>query len=111
MLLIGTTFSLNETSVKLDIKYNCLVSDYCDIEFDRETLTPALAEMNVESIRQHLVVRLYNPSNTEPIQCRNNESCFQNTSLCFISYVYWSSFDNIHLNGVCQNLEDMLSIE
>jgi hypothetical protein len=49
MLLIGTTFSLNETSVKLDIKYNCLVSDYCDIEFDRETLTPALAEMNVES--------------------------------------------------------------
>ncbi len=27
-LIIETTFSLNDTSVKVDIKYNCSVSDY-----------------------------------------------------------------------------------
>jgi len=60
--------------------------------------------MNIESFRQNLVVHLYNRNNTEPIQCRNNESCCQN------SYVHWSSSDNIHLNGGCQNLEDTPSV-
>jgi hypothetical protein len=39
ILLIETTFSLNDTSIKVNIQYNCSVSDYCDIEFVRETLS------------------------------------------------------------------------
>jgi len=60
--------------------------------------------MNIESFRQNLVVHLYNRNNTEPIQCRNNDSRIQN------SYVHWSISDNIHLNDGCRNLEDMPSV-
>ncbi|CAF0966172.1 unnamed protein product [Rotaria sordida] len=67
-LFLGTLFSLDDSSVKLYIRYNCSVSDYCDVEFVRETLSSTLAVMQVEPIRQKLVDRLYNPNNAELIQ-------------------------------------------
>ena len=70
------------------------MSDYCDIEFVRETLSPALATLQIESIRQKLSARLYNSSNTGPVNCSNNHLCPQNTSFCFPTYLrndgtYW----------------------
>ncbi|UJR10829.1 hypothetical protein I4U23_015016 [Adineta vaga] len=104
-LVIDTKFLLNEISVKLDVNYNCSVSDFCDLEFVRETLSPSLAMLDVESFRQTLATNLYHPNNTGPIQCQNDDICPQNTSLCFISYIHWSRSGNIHVNGGCQKLD------
>ncbi|CAF4343673.1 unnamed protein product, partial [Rotaria sordida] len=68
-LFIRSTFSLNDTSVKVNIQYNCSVSDYCNLEFVRETLSSNWSAIQVQPIREKLVSRLYNPNNTDPIEC------------------------------------------
>jgi hypothetical protein len=86
-LEIETQFSLNDTSIKVNITYTCSMSDYCDLEFVRETLSPALAAVQIEPIRETLAAHLYNSSNTDPIKCSSNSSCPENISLCYATYI------------------------
>ncbi len=92
-LRIRTIFSLNDTSIKVNITYTCSMSDYCDLDFVRETLSPKLAAMPMESLRQNLTDRLYNPNNTDPIQCSNNNLCPQNSTFCVAMYIYENKTD------------------
>jgi len=85
-LEIQTQFSLKDTSIKVNITYTCSMSDYCDLEFVRETLSPALAAVKIEPIRETLAARLYNSSNTDPIKCSSNSVCWDNTSFCYAIY-------------------------
>jgi hypothetical protein len=87
---VTTRFSLNDTSVKVNIDYTCSVSDYCDLEFLRETLSPTLAAMQVEPVRQELARRLYNPDYTDPIECSNEGLCPEDISLCYTEYIHYN---------------------
>jgi hypothetical protein len=95
-LFIITTFSLNDTSVKVNIEYDCSVSNDCDLQFVRETLSPAMAAVQVEPLRQKLVTGLYNPNNTGPVKCSNNGACPQNRSLCYAEYTH----ENVTYGGL-----------
>ncbi|CAF1238062.1 unnamed protein product [Adineta steineri] len=86
-LEIITFFSLTDTSVKIDITYTCSMSDNCDIEFVRQTLTSKLASLQLESVRQTLANRLYNSTNTRYILCSNKGFCSPNTSFCHGMYI------------------------
>ncbi|CAF0909442.1 unnamed protein product [Rotaria sordida] len=107
-LFIRSTFSLNDTSVKVNIQYNCSVSDYCDLEFLREILSSNWSTIQVQPIREKLVSRLYNPNNTDPIEClsNNNNSCLQNESLCLVKYYYWENDKDVVVFGACQNINN-----
>jgi len=86
-IYISTYFSLTDTSIKIDIDYTCFMSDYCDLDFAHETLSPAFAAMQLESFRQNLTHHLYNPNNSDPVNCVNNTLCPQNASLCMSTYL------------------------
>ncbi|CAF4795620.1 unnamed protein product, partial [Rotaria sp. Silwood2] len=78
---IESTFSLGDISVKVNIQYDCSVSDYCDLEFVHEILSSNWSAIQVQPLRKKLSSHLYNPNNTDPIQCLSrNQSCPQNTS-------------------------------
>jgi hypothetical protein len=84
---ITTIFSLDDTSTKVEIIYLCAMFDYCDLEFMHEILWPVLAALRMESLRQELAIRLYNPNNTDPVKCFDNITCPQNVSLCNAKYM------------------------
>jgi hypothetical protein len=105
---ILTIFSLKGTSKNVSITYICSMSDYCDIDFLRETLSSAWASLQMESIRQELVNRFYDSNNTCPIRCSNNNSCPQNTLLCSVTYSHsnGTSGGNEKVESGCTNLTD-----
>ncbi|CAF2564777.1 unnamed protein product [Rotaria sp. Silwood2] len=111
VLMIETTFSLNDTSVKVTIRYYCSVSDYCDIDFVRETLSSNWSAIQVQPIREKLVSRLYNPDNTDPIKCFSNDSCPYNKSLCVVSYFYVQSSESTTVIGKCLHITDSPKVE
>ncbi|CAF3023835.1 unnamed protein product [Rotaria sp. Silwood2] len=96
---IRSIFSLNDISVKVTIRYYCSVSDYCDLDFVRETLSSNWSTVEVQSIREKLASHLYDPNNIDPIKCFSNDSCPQNESLCFVSYVYWEWNKDLTVSG------------
>jgi hypothetical protein len=100
-LEIQTQFSLTDTSIKVNITYTCAMSDYCDLEFVRETLSPVLAAVQLEPIREKLAARLYNSSNTDPVKCSNNSSCPENISLCYGTYILQNG-----ISGSRENVEN-----
>ncbi|CAF3404661.1 unnamed protein product [Rotaria sp. Silwood1] len=111
-LTIETTFSLNNTSVQVNIRYDCSVSDYCDLDFVREALSSDWSAIQVQPIREKLVSRLYNPNNTLPIKCFNdNSSCLPNESLCSIAYLYLQSSNSTIFIGRCQNITKSPKVE
>ncbi|CAF1238390.1 unnamed protein product [Adineta steineri] len=102
-LNILSIFSLNDTSTTVEITYICSVSDYCNFDFIRETLSSALAAVQIEPLRQELAVRLYNPNNIGAIRCLNNTLCAENTSLCSGVYIRTNkiSGDRYDKSGAC----------
>ncbi|CAF2564796.1 unnamed protein product [Rotaria sp. Silwood2] len=100
---IRSIFSLNDISVKVTIRYYCSVSDYCDLDFVRETLSSNWSTVEVQSIREKLASHLYDPNNIDPIKCFSNDSCPQNESLCFVSYVYWEWNKDLTVSGTCRD--------
>ncbi|CAF4207586.1 unnamed protein product, partial [Rotaria sordida] len=87
-LVIITQFSLDNTSIRVNITYICSIFDYSDLEFAFETLSPTLAAMQMEPLRQTLAARLYNPNNTDPIEYSNKDLCPENVSLCYPEYIH-----------------------
>ncbi|UJR07451.1 hypothetical protein I4U23_011737 [Adineta vaga] len=110
LINIFTIFSLNDTSTKVIFDYICSVSDYCDIEFARETFLSAMVAPQMERLRQKLVSVLYDPNNTEPIRCFNDSICSQNSSFCFVEYVH-TSYYYTRFNSTCQNPDDFPKLE
>ncbi|CAF3434772.1 unnamed protein product [Rotaria sp. Silwood2] len=110
-LTIETIFSLNDTSVIANIRYHCSVSDYCDIDFVSETLSSNWSAIQVQPIREKLVSRLYNQNNTDPIKCFSNNSCLQNESFCFVTYVYQQSSESSTVTGRCQHINNSLKVQ
>jgi len=107
-LEIVTLFSLNDTSIEVNITYICSTSDYCDLEFVRETLSPKLAAIQMESLRQKLAARLYNVNNTAPVICSNSSLCQENTSFCSVVYSHHNGTNggNEEITSECLNLID-----
>ncbi|CAF3665885.1 unnamed protein product [Rotaria sp. Silwood1] len=87
-LVIITQFSLDNTSIRVNITYICSIFDYSDLEFAFETLSPTLAAMQMEPLRQTLAAHLYNPNNTDPIEYSNKGLCPENVSLCYPDYIH-----------------------
>ncbi|CAF1007381.1 unnamed protein product [Adineta ricciae] len=112
-LLVRTHFPLNDSSVIINIDYTCSVNDYCDIEFVRETLSSAWNKVPIKSIHKQLVSRLYDPNNTDvPVQCSNNNSCSNNTTYCFGSYVCTTevSNNNYFIDSECTQTDEIRGI-
>jgi len=105
---ILTIFSLESTSKNVSITYTCSMSDYCDIDFLRETLSSTWATLQMESIRQELATRLYNSNNTGPVRCFNNNLCPQNTAFCSVTHsrTNGTSGGNEEVESGCTNLTD-----
>jgi hypothetical protein len=84
------------------------MSDYCDIEFLRETLSSTWTTLQMESIRQELATRLYNANNTSPIRCSDNNSRPSNTLFCSVTYsrVNGTSDGEENIQNQCTNLTD-----
>jgi hypothetical protein len=110
-VIVKTIFSLNNTSLSIDMRYTCSTSDYCDIEFVRETLSPAFAAMQMEPLRQKLARRLFNSNNTGPIQCVTNDTCAQNTTVCSTSYSQSIlDFNSVRVTGQCSILVSLPTV-
>ncbi|UJR28964.1 hypothetical protein I4U23_010181 [Adineta vaga] len=78
---VRTHFPLNYSSVIIDIDYTCSVSDYCDIDFVRETLSLSWNVASVKSIHETLVNRLYEANNTDPSFLPNNRQQSRDTGV------------------------------
>ncbi|CAF1007416.1 unnamed protein product [Adineta ricciae] len=113
-LFVRTHFPLNDSSVIIDIEYDCSVNDYCDIEFVRETLSSSWSEAPIKSIHKQLVSRLYDPNNTDvPVQCSNNNSCPENTTFCYALYQPTTLTHNngYYVNNMCTNTNEFWKIQ
>ena len=77
-LLVRTHFPLNDSSVIIHIEYDCSVTDYCDIEFVRETLSSTWNKVSIKSIHKELVNRLYDPNNTHVLKTRHSAMVYIN---------------------------------
>ena len=111
-LEMTTIFALNDSSISVDIKYSCSTSDYCDIEFLRETLSPWFNTTPMESFRQKLATRLFNPNNTDPFQCLTNDTCTQNDSVCSMIYSHMVSDSGFETIGSeCSTLVRQPTVE
>ncbi len=110
---IITTFSLIDTTIKIQIDYICSISDYCDVEFLRETLSPALVAVQMESFRQNLSARLYDSNNVGHFECSNYSFCSKNSSFCYMTYLNRSEslggYEEV--SGSCAHPNDTLAVE
>jgi hypothetical protein len=110
---IITFFSLIGTKITIEIDYICSISDYCDVEFLRETLSPALVAVQMESFRQNLSARLYDSNNVGHFECSDYSFCSKNSSFCYMTYVNPSeSFGSDEkVSGSCAHPNATLTVE
>ncbi|CAF2520173.1 unnamed protein product [Rotaria sp. Silwood2] len=99
------------TTIKKRLANSSFLSDYCDIDFVRETLSSNWSAIQVQPIREKLVSRLYNPNNTDPIKCFSNNSCLQNESFCFVVYSYFESLNDAGAVGTCRNMNKLPQVQ
>ena len=105
---ILTVFPLTGPSTDIAITYTCSMSDYCDIDFLRETLASTWPTLKIESVRQEIAARLYNSNNTGPVSCSDNKSCPSNTLFCSVTYLRTNgtSGGTELVDSRCTNLTD-----